>query len=836
MDLSQYNLPPEVLAHIASLEKKADRLEREKKETEDYLKKTQIERDRNKAEVSRLTKLVDNLEKLNLEIKEVCLQIHPMLKTFLTRVYKDATGEPYIDLSSAEAARTVCEHYLRFAAANINMLTIFSRGNEKLGVAKADLNTAGNNVETVLRVLAEREKQLKEKCATENALIDLLSLLFKEQHADHPLSDAVNDAFDHVEEDPDTESQSSDSMDPEGTSDETQPDAEDDALDHDEQKSEHQADKEAAETVISTNKTTTRKAPGRQVNKSNLLKVKKEFRHTVLEALLGKEEANRCIFLGEQYVNVKDILDNLTNQLRDVETKFELYQTKARKVVSTITADTNLGVTPKCALGLRVISSFAYLMSYSLPQYRVELMLLKNGKFGNSTLCYALDLFCKWYVKPIFLELCRAFAQQDTVMMDETTYDCNEMQGRGPCKRDRKAKIKEFEKDWAELKVQADAGGYHEFPSLEEFVSAKISAQPINSTNYVWAMNDPGGKYALYFPLRSRSAESMNEVINKWLPCMKPKRLIVDAYSGYPTLMRMREWNDSKRQCCLAHLRRACAKAAGFDSFERAMTQGGKKNWEKAKKMLEESIMTNDGTAMAFVCLLILKKVFHAENNVRRKDGETDESYYDRINENRRKHAAGLMDKFDDIMQFLAQYHAVQGKTGVWKANHPNSKSAVEAMVVYYMNSRNAFRAFTEDPHLPLSTNEAERQIRPVALSRHASHYIQSEQMFENLCMLYSVFETAERCGIEDPAEWIRLAAMSKQTFIIEKRFEQDCVTDNNGKNPSTGYVDWNEAMETIGEKWDAKRWAPDNYAKNPVLWRMPGKPGGPGVPNGYDL
>ena len=37
MDLSQYNLPPEVLAHIASLEKKADRLEREKKETEDYL-------------------------------------------------------------------------------------------------------------------------------------------------------------------------------------------------------------------------------------------------------------------------------------------------------------------------------------------------------------------------------------------------------------------------------------------------------------------------------------------------------------------------------------------------------------------------------------------------------------------------------------------------------------------------------------------------------------------------------------------------------------------------------------------------------------------------------
>ena len=343
MDLSQYNLPPEVLAHIASLEKRADRLEREKKETEDYLKKTQIERDRNKAEVSRLTKLVDNLEKLNLEIKELCLQVHPMLKTFLTRVYKDATGEPYIDLSSAEAARTVCEHYLRFAAANINMLTIFNRGNEKLGVAKADLNTAGNNVETVLRVLAEREKQLKEKCATENALIDLLSLLFKEQHADHPLSDAVNDAFDHVEEDPDTESQSSDSMDPEGTSDETQPDAEDDALDHDEQKSEHQADKEAAETVISTNKTTTRKAPGRQVNKSNLLKVKKEFRHTVLEALLGKEEANRCIFLGEQYVNVKDILDNLTNQLRDVETKYELYQTKARKVVSTITADTNLG-------------------------------------------------------------------------------------------------------------------------------------------------------------------------------------------------------------------------------------------------------------------------------------------------------------------------------------------------------------------------------------------------------------------------------------------------------------------------------------------------------------
>ncbi|MDY5200993.1 MAG: hypothetical protein SPH18_03175, partial [Sutterella parvirubra] len=107
-----------------------------------------------------------------------------------------------------------------------------------------------------------------------------------------------------------------------------------------------------------------------------------------------------------------------------------------------------------------------------------------------------------------------------------------------------------------------------------------------------------------------------------------------------------------------------------------------------------------------------------------------------------------------------------------------------------------------EDPNIPLSTNEVERQIRTVALARNGSPHMQSAKSMDVICKIFSVFETAKRCGVADPLAWLDRFAHYQYAHWIEARAQHDLDT-GAGKDFNKAYADWDLAELSYGPHID---------------------------------
>jgi hypothetical protein len=66
----------------------------------------------------------------------------------------------------------------------------------------------------------------------------------------------------------------------------------------------------------------------------------------------------------------------------------------------------------------------------------------------------------------------------------------------------------------------------------------------------------------------------------------------------------------------------------------------------------------------------------------------------------------------------------------------------------YSLNHEEGLRRFLSDPKIPLDNSEAERQIRDIALGKHAWHFVQSENNANALANLFTIEATAKRNGL----------------------------------------------------------------------------------------
>ena len=78
------------------------------------------------------------------------------------------------------------------------------------------------------------------------------------------------------------------------------------------------------------------------------------------------------------------------------------------------------------------------------------------------------------------------------------------------------------------------------------------------------------------------------------------------------------------------------------------------------------------------------------------------------------------------------------------------------AVVTYYLNNREELMVFLDDPRVPLDTNAIERCIRPVACLQGTTKYRQTVLHMQNMCNIFTLFETAKRNGITRPDEYLK--------------------------------------------------------------------------------
>ena len=77
---------------------------------------------------------------------------------------------------------------------------------------------------------------------------------------------------------------------------------------------------------------------------------------------------------------------------------------------------------------------------------------------------------------------------------------------------------------------------------------------------------------------------------------------------------------------------------------------------------------------------------------------------------------------------------------------------------------------------------------------------MQSAKSMDVICKIFSVFETAKRCGVADPLAWLDRFAHYQYAHWIEARAQHDLDT-GAGKDFNKAYADWElKAPDTPSE------------------------------------
>lgn len=297
--------------------------------------------------------------------------------------------------------------------------------------------------------------------------------------------------------------------------------------------------------------------------------------------------------------------------------------------------------------------------------------------------------------------------------------------------------------------------------------------------------------FSVYRRLDSRSAES----ISKALAGFKAEAWVTDAYGGYDTIFDALPAHN--HQCCLVHLLREIGVAVPCkDINELAQSASGLK--VLGQKYRE---MTPD-LALHFAASAI-QAVLRVEKTLKREDGEDFSAWMDRIRKGREK-SRPFMDALDVFMNKAAE-DLVEKQKKRWVRK---SASPLVKPIVFYLNHRENFRQFLDNPLLVPESNQVERSVRPIAVLRSACNFKQSRAHTDVLCDYFTLFETAKLAGINKPVQWL---------VEFGRAFFQHCADIGLRKRAEEGadLTRFFEFTKDAMESFDVTPWLPWNYAKN---------------------
>ena len=701
--------------------------------------------------------------------------VEPFVREFIEDLKARAmTSDPMDDKQIAEYLRHCVAQYYRFAASHTQMLSIFATGNEKLSSPEIEKIT-----KDVTERLAALEKDCRELSLRDMSLSSFLSAIgvISQQQVKEGRGNDVADFLKDVADAPIPQDEAS-----EAPAAESEP-AQAPANDADE-----------PETPVVPAEPMTPQARRRNkhgAHQQGRKPCRSELRKIALQNPLTPEvmKAIGCTAWekwGTQTFNIKHMLNRLQNRLSDAEVTIELGFDELQKVVSTITNQTPVPVSPNKLVGIDTVIELAQMQYKGMPIHRwYELCLRKSG-CGETTFLDALDEFASIYLDPIVKSILEELSTTNVLLADETTFTCLARQGRG----------------------------------------VSLPAEKTSSSNWILALTnmESGTNTAVAFlPLISRSAGSMKQALAEaGFKQLSPKFLVADAFGGYPKLVEDGVLTPEAVQICLIHLRRRVYEAAGFSAWKEAQRflTGPTPNADakKVREHLEEVITQGHPKLVCYGIMEAIRKIYATEKTLKRKPTETKEDHLRRVCEKRRKYSAHLMELIHQGVLKLAPTYAKQTKSGGWTTNGEGRDQAISNMVVYALNHWQNLTTFLSHPEVPPDTNAVEQKIRGICQIRRAVNHVQSIRGIETLCKIQTVLATAELCGITDPTGWLGDYARALFTHCYEKRWQQEFDA-GTGKNPYTKFTGkWD--MKELSKGFEFEDWLPSNYAKKPVRWR----------------
>lgn len=701
--------------------------------------------------------------------------VEPFVRDFIEDLKARAmTSDPMDDKQLAEYLRHCVAQYYRFAASHTQMLSIFATGNEKLSSPEIEKIT-----KDVTTRLAELEKECQELSLRDMSLSSFLSAIgvISQQQVKEGRGNDVADYLKDVADAPIPQNEEPEAPAAENKPTETPADAAD----------EQETPTQPAEPM--TPQARRRNAHG--AHQKGRKPCRSLLRKIALQNPLTPEvmKAIGCTAWekwGEQTFKIKHMLNRLTNRLSDAEVTIELGFNELQKVVSTITSQTPVPVSPNKLVGLDTVIELALMQYKGMPIHRWYELCLRRSGCGETTFLDALDEFASIYLAPIVKSIMEELSKANVLLADETTFTCLARQGRG----------------------------------------VSLPAKQTSSSNWILAltnMESARNTAVAFLPLISRSADSMKKALGQaGFKQLAPMALVTDAYGAYPTLVGEGILTPEVMQICLIHLRRRVCEAAGFSAWKEAMRflsgQTQNADAKNVREHLEEVITQGHPKLVCYGILEAIRKIYATEKTLKRKPSETKADHLRRVSEKRRKYSAPLMELIHRGVLKLAPAYAKQTKSGGWAVNGEGRDQAISTMVVYALNHWQNLTTFLNHPEVPPDTNAVERKIRGICQIRRAVNHVQSIQGIETLCKIQTVLATAELCGIDDLAGWLGDYARALFTYCYEKRWQQEFDA-GTGKNPNTKFSEkWD--MKELSEGFKVEDWLPCNYAKKPVRWR----------------
>lgn len=367
-------------------------------------------------------------------------------------------------------------------------------------------------------------------------------------------------------------------------------------------------------------------------------------------------------------------------------------------------------VKPGREMGQSVVVAAAELNAVGIPLNKVmQLLFMKDDQLGKDTLGRNLHDWLLDTGKPLMDSVLAELNTQHTMLMDETALPVLQSNGQGVCEAPESEKRRQ--KDY--IGVQCSAPG--------------VDRQCVR-----------------YIYLGSRDNESIFAALQN----ARPSVLVTDGYVSYASYCKGLE--RPTPQCCLVHLRRLILDALAIPKMNKELFGDEvDKAVEKAKSHFTK------GTSAFLLCSVLsaFSKIYGNEASLIQKDGESREEFLARVKKSRQSYAKPLMKNIDTILCELAKKETQTNSAGVFES--ADKTKQIGATVAYYMNRRDSFHVFLEDPEVPTDSNAVERAIRPLTVLRKATDFKQSRDRTESLCILMSLYETAKANNIHDIPAWL---------------------------------------------------------------------------------
>ena len=367
-------------------------------------------------------------------------------------------------------------------------------------------------------------------------------------------------------------------------------------------------------------------------------------------------------------------------------------------------------VKPGREMGQSVVVAAAELNAVGIPLNKVmQLLFMKDDQLGKDTLGRNLH---DWLVdtgKPLMDTVLAELNTQHTMVMDETVLPVLQSKGQGVCEAPENEK-----------------------PRQKDYIGVQCSAPGVDR------------QCVRYIYLGSRDNESIFAALQN----ARPSVLVTDGYVSYASYCKGLE--RPTPQCCLVPLRRLILDALAIPKMNKELFGDEvDKAVEKAKSHFTK------GTSAFLLCSVLsaFSKIYGNEASLIQKDGESREEFLARVKKSRQSYAKPLMKNIDTILCELAKKETQTNSAGVFES--ADKTKQIGATVAYYMNRRDSFHVFLEDPEVPTDSNAVERAIRPLTVLRKATDFKQSRDRTESLCILMSLYETAKANNIRDIPAWL---------------------------------------------------------------------------------